>query len=108
MTTTPQSHERMIHQLKILPQFFELWASGKKRAELRKNDRDFRVGDIVILNEWDPKKNKGKGAYTRRAVQTEVRSMDRLADIPGTHKADKDFVVLSLVPRKIYRLPQKS
>ena len=32
----------MIHKLKILPEFFPLVEKGKKRFELRKNDRNIR------------------------------------------------------------------
>ena len=38
-----------IIELKILPEYFEAVKSGKKTFELRKNDRDFCVGDILIL-----------------------------------------------------------
>ena len=41
-----------IHKLKILPKFFEAVASGRKTFEIRKNDRDFKVGDYVRLQEW--------------------------------------------------------
>lgn len=40
------------HELKILPQFFNSVIRGDKRAELRKNDRDYQVGDVLILREW--------------------------------------------------------
>jgi len=42
------------HELKILPQYFKNVASGLKTYEVRVNDRDFKIGDIVILNEWCP------------------------------------------------------
>ena len=49
----------MIHELKILPEYFEAVASGEKTFELRKDDREprFEVGHALILREWD--KNKG-------------------------------------------------
>lgn len=43
----------MIHELKILPEYFEEVLAGKKVSEVRKNDRDFKVGDTIILKEWD-------------------------------------------------------
>lgn len=104
MSPKVKARAPVTHQLKIWPQFFDAWRTGKKRAEIRKNDRDYRVGDVVVLNEWDPKKGKG-GTYTRRALRTEILNVTHLSDVPGTHKSDGDFVVLSLASRKITRLP---
>lgn len=44
-----------IHELKILPEYYEAVKSGLKRFELRKNDRDYRVGDQIRFREWDGK-----------------------------------------------------
>lgn len=41
-----------IHELKILPEYFEAVTSRRKQFEIRKNDRDFKVGDQLILKEW--------------------------------------------------------
>lgn len=43
----------MIHELKTLPEYFEAILEGKKLFEIRKDDRPFRVGDILALNEYD-------------------------------------------------------
>ena len=43
----------MIHELKILPKYFEAVISGEKTFEIRKNDRNFRKGDFLALNEYD-------------------------------------------------------
>lgn len=43
-----------IHQLKTVPPYFTQIKEGKKKFELRKNDRDFKTGDILILEEYDP------------------------------------------------------
>lgn len=44
----------MTHELKIWPQFYKLVAEGSKTFEVRKNDRDFQVGDEVKLKYFDP------------------------------------------------------
>lgn len=41
-----------IHDLKCWPEFYAAIQSGAKRFEVRENDRDFRVGDVLILREW--------------------------------------------------------
>lgn len=41
-----------IHNLKILPKYFEAQILGIKQFEVRKNDRDFEVGDILLLQEY--------------------------------------------------------
>ena len=44
----------MIHELKILPKYFDDVKIGQKTFEVRKNDRDFKEGDMLALNEFDP------------------------------------------------------
>jgi len=46
----------MIHELKINPEFFDAVASGIKTFEVRKNDRPFRIGDTLVLLEFDDSK----------------------------------------------------
>ncbi|HHL2558214.1 TPA: ASCH/PUA domain-containing protein [Yersinia enterocolitica] len=41
------------HKLKIIPEYFQAVIEGDKTAELRMNDRDFTVGDYLLLAEWD-------------------------------------------------------
>ena len=39
------------HDIKIQKEYFDLILSVEKEYELRKNDRDYKIGDIVILRE---------------------------------------------------------
>lgn len=39
----------MTHELKILPEYYEAVKCGKKNFELRKNDRNYFVGDTLLL-----------------------------------------------------------
>lgn len=46
----------MIHDLKCWPEFFQDVKDGTKTFELRKNDRNYQVRDILHLREWDKDK----------------------------------------------------
>lgn len=39
--------------LKILPEYFDALASGKKKYELRLGDKNIQEGDTLILEEYD-------------------------------------------------------
>lgn len=43
----------MIHELKILPEYYEEVKAGNKNFVLLKNDRDYMVNDTVRLRAWD-------------------------------------------------------
>ena len=42
----------MKHKLKIEPQYLDNLLSGKKKAEVRLNDRDYQVGDILKFEDY--------------------------------------------------------
>ena len=56
----------MTHRLKILPKYFEPVINGSKTFELRKNDRDFKIGDVLSLQECID------NAYTGRKFITTI------------------------------------
>lgn len=47
-----------VHYLKIKPEYFKDIERGVKTFELRKNDRDFQVGDVLMLIKLDNEGNE--------------------------------------------------
>lgn len=43
-----------VHALKTWPGPFEAMRVGRKTFEYRQNDRDFQVGDCLVLQEYNP------------------------------------------------------
>jgi hypothetical protein len=84
-----------IHELKCWPEYFEPLVQGKKTAEIRKNDRDFKVGDRLLLREWDPNKHS-HGWYTGRyTVRTITHVLDLYSLVSGVEESGQ-YVMLSL------------
>jgi len=57
-----------IHNLKTWPDIFKVMKTGEKTFDIRKNDRDFKVGDQVILHEYDPDKKKYTGDHIHAKI----------------------------------------
>ncbi|EGO5969050.1 DUF3850 domain-containing protein [Enterococcus faecalis] len=69
--------EPAIHELKILPEYFEAVVSGNKRFEIRKNDRNYKKGDILRLNEYQD------GQYTGDVHVAEITYITDYAQQDG-------------------------
>lgn len=53
----------VVHRLKTINPFFtDLW-KRKKKFEIRKNDRNYRIGDHVYLEEYDSINDKFSGRF---------------------------------------------
>lgn len=57
-----------VHNLKTRPQYFKDIVRGVKKFEVRNNDRKFKVGDLMVLEEYD---SAGIG-YTGKFINTEI------------------------------------
>lgn len=79
-----------IHHLKTESVYFEPVADLRKLFEIRRNDRNFREGDILVLEEW----NAEKKAYTGRVILGKVEYL--LCDFEGLAEG---YVAMSI---KIY------
>jgi ASC-1-like (ASCH) protein len=73
------------HDLKTEPEYFEALRVGVKNFEIRRNDRYFHVGDVLVLREFIPTLRQYTGGELRRVV-TYVTDYEQK---PG-------FVVMSL------------
>ena len=77
------------HELKSWSKYFEPVFNNTKLFEIRKNDRDFKIGDRLMLNEYDPDDGSYTGRYCFRTI-TYIMNENPFIDL-------KDFVVLSLI-----------
>ena len=76
-----------IHFLKIAPRYFKDVVSGKKNFEVRFNDRNYKVGDVLCLQEYN-------GVYYtgRQTLREVIYILDDL------NFCKDGFVVMSIVP----------
>ena len=77
-----------IHHLKVWPEFYAGLADGSKTAEVRWNDRDFQVGDMLHLYEYIP----GPGPTGRWVTRT-IGRVDDLGPLEMS-----GWVLLSFAP----------
>ena len=56
------------HDLKVWPEFFQAIEDGIKTFEIRKNDRDYQVGDTLRLREYSPGPDEYTGRERRELV----------------------------------------
>lgn len=90
----------MIHELKIWPQYYCRVADGSKTFEVRRNDRGFQPGDIVVLKEYDPTPVERQGPPP--GFMGMVSSMSG----PRTHLEELGYTAAEPLRRKVgYVLP---
>ena len=78
-----------VHEVKILPIYFEPVLKGIKTFEIRKNDRGYHVGDSILLKEWEGDHYSG-----REALFDITYLLENYEAIP------KDYVIMSIVPHR--------
>lgn len=72
-----------IHSVKCWPSFFNATKRGDKGFELRKNDRNYQVGDELHLLEWEPNSKTYSGRIIVRSITYVLRASDADAkDMP--------------------------
>jgi hypothetical protein len=82
----------MIHELKILPEYFNAVISGEKTFEIRMNDRGFAKGDLLALNEFDGRHCTGNSC---------VVYVDYILD--SSEYCKKGMVVMAIKPCSVWK-----
>lgn len=91
----------MRHELKTWPGPFQAVLDGQKHHEIRKADRPFAVGDVLVLREWERQRWESPGPlkgvpahYTGRELQVTVTYLSE----GGTWGLPPDLCVMSIAP----------
>ncbi len=79
-----------VHELKTWPVPFQQVMDGRKTHEFRKNDRDFKVGDTLLLKLYEPALDVTLPVYVLRTVTAITYGPD--FGIPG------GYCVMSIRP----------
>jgi hypothetical protein len=80
-----------VHELKCWPEFFAAVQRWDKMFEIRHNDRSFEVGDVLLLQEWDPATKEYTGSSVERRISYITDFPSGLRDgyvCMGLHDAD--------------------
>lgn len=88
----------MIHELKIHSYFVDDIVFGIKTFEVRKNDRDFKVEDELLLKEYDPETNSYTGCILACKVTYILKG--------GQFGIQEGYVVMGIVPLR-FTAPSK-
>lgn len=84
----------MKHELKIKPEYFAAVVTGEKTFEIRNNaDRNFQVGDTLILKSWD-------GEFNGNFVERTISYITDFEQKPG-------YVVLGLFGAREFELLER-
>ena len=86
------------HFVKICDVYFEELIAGKKPFEFRMNDRDYRVGDYVCMQE-QRQKSDGRTAYTGRYIVVQIKALWPLVELS---EALAEYVIFTFEIISVY------
>lgn len=97
-------NERRKIEKKVLQEFYKEIRVHRKTFEIRKDEDDIQVGDILVLREWDGEKYTG--SMTRREVTYVLRDAEEYGlmkgyCIIGMHSVGWNLVRPSVVMEQI-------
>lgn len=78
----------VIHELKTWKEYFKMVFCSSKNFEVRKNDRDYKLGDTLLLKEWDNQTEE----YTDRILH---RRIDYILN-GGQFGIEEGYVVMGI------------
>ena len=84
----------MTHELKTWPEYFQMVWMGVKNYEIRKDDRNFQAGDVLVLRELAVLASR----YTGRSILVRVDSVIR--KLPRGFGLRAGFCVMSITVLK--------
>lgn len=87
-----ETETRADHELKVWPEYYTALERGEKTFEFRRDDRPFRVGDLLFLREYDGGRYGATHGYTGRECIRRVTYIARGGVIP------EGFCVMSVEP----------
>ena len=88
----------MTHKVKIWPEFYLEVLMGRLKFQIRKNDRDYQAGHLLLLQEWSPEV-AGNVGYTGRELLvtiTYVMTPRQVSQFAGDGILADDYVILGI------------
>lgn len=85
---------KKLHRVKSWPEFFSTIIEGRRTHELRRNDRNYKLGDELELHEY----RFDSGIYTGRICKVEISSITSTQEpcAVSNEALNKDFCILSV------------
>ncbi len=82
----------MTHTLKTLPAYWDAVERGDKTFEVRRDDRGFKVGDIVFLLRWED----GRASFAQHPLGFTLNRRIRYILTGGQFGIEPGYVVMQL------------
>lgn len=86
-----------IHELKIKPEYAYMVMVGVKRFELRKNDRDFQVGDLFHFVVTGKSNDDGLVTSWELAIESYIYKITYVLKDVEEYGLDKDYCIFGFV-----------
>lgn len=84
------------HKLKCWPQYFDAIERGDKPFEVRRDDRGFQKGDVLVLQKYDPSEGRYMRPFPGRPGEWELRRKITYILTGGQLGIEPGYVVLGL------------